>query len=184
MEDGLAPSKVYENSWVTLKIAVVFDFKMKQDELEEEVFVEAMRTHMEMIKSLVVAGKSQLEWTTLRPLLMRTESLVSMALLVLILLYVLPLRKVFSNLFLFNLEEALGLKNVVLEHEDEVVAVFGMQGRRANMEDRFVAVKVGLEAMEKDMEPVRISAVLDGHGGEVRTRPAKLLQMFFALRNH
>ena len=51
-------------------------------------------------------------------------------------------------------------------HGDERSAVFSMQGKRDNNEDRAV-IKTVTSLSDPDKEEVNIWAVMDGHGGQV-----------------
>lgn len=58
---------------------------------------------------------------------------------------------------------AIGTDNITWDFKDGIVGVYGMQGRRGNMEDRYSVVQE-VDVGEKKMS---FFGVFDGHGGQV-----------------
>ncbi len=148
-----------------------------QDALEEELLLTTMRTHLKFAGSTCAEGMRRVAATlslisTSSPPLLTT---VTTALLLLLLACgacaVLAMSERLARRAL-GVQESGGFnsasseKRCVLAHWDgEKVAVHGIRGRRPAMEDRFVSVTVEVAGNKK----IWINAVLDGHGGEVRT---------------
>lgn len=116
----------------------------------------------EMLQSLVRPVKETLLATIdvdlVKAVLSRKDILVAVSMVVLFVILLLRISR------LLHLEWSDGS---VLRYSDSFAAVFGIQGRRPTMEDRYFYSVISWEDPMK-LPAVRISGVLDGHGGEVR----------------
>jgi len=149
---------------------------MDQDDIEEEIFLHSMSSHLQLVVSLVQSSPT-LSWITKK--LYRIETLIFILTLLLIGLSVIRFDKhrrvshwlggIFSCFnFLHHLYE--GPSHSFQETEwsevGEHCAVFSMQGRRPGNEDRAVIKQVEMVEGVNNGKNVHIWAVMDGHGGD------------------
>jgi len=149
---------------------------MDQDDIEEEIFLHSMSSHLQLLVSLVQSSPT-LSWVT--KMLYRVETLVFILTLLLIGLSVIRFDKhrrvsqwlggIFSCFnFLHHLYEGPSHSYQETEWSEvgEHSAVFSMQGRRPGNEDRAVIKKVEMVEGVNNGDDVHIWAVMDGHGGD------------------
>jgi len=150
--------------------------KMDQDDIEEEIFLHSMSSHLQLLVSLVQSNPTL---SLMTKILYRVETVVFILTLLILGLSVLRFDKhgrvshwfggIFSCFnFLHHLFE--GPSRSFQETEWSEVgkhsAVFSMQGRRPGNEDRAVIKKVEMVEGINDEDAVHIWAVMDGHGGD------------------
>lgn len=150
-----------------------------EDEFEDKVLYQTYISHMKLLSKcglglpLNTAFPGYV-WRILRLYILRPEIIILSAILFVIFMYLQTLdmwsRGLFARL-LFSLDKSLNAEKFVAtgkpyggkcwELKEGNVAAYAVQGRRLNMEDRFV--------INEDINNTGISlfAVFDGHGGEV-----------------
>lgn len=150
-----------------------------EDEFEDKVLYQTFISHMKLLSKCGVglplnAALPGYIWRILRLYILRPEIIILSAILFVIFVYLQTLdmwsRGLFARL-LFSLDKSFNSKKFIAagkpyggkcwELKEGNVAAYAVQGRRLNMEDRFV--------INEDINNTGVSlfAVFDGHGGEV-----------------
>lgn len=150
------------------------------DELEDKILYQTYLSHMKLLSKCGVGlplntALLSYMWKMIRLYILRPETVILSAILIVILLYLQTIdvwtRSLFARLT-FNLDKSFTGSRYVgsgkpyggqsWELKESNIAVYAVQGRRLKMEDRFV--------ISEDINKTGISvfAIFDGHGGEVR----------------
>ena len=138
---------------------------MEQEDLEDRLFFDVMLTHFKAVAGVLT------DMQTFKTMVARPEAVMMLLMAFFALVWYLEVTRVFYlkiPKFVFQWFQS-ALEGQILEHQDDqnFCYVYGIQGRRPNMEDRFLSLNVNLDMLDKNMKSVKINGVLDGHGGKV-----------------
>ena len=133
---------------------------MEQDNLEDQMFHQSLTTHLELLSRLLKTHPSI-------NVLLKSQYF-AMALTTSIILIIFLSKKFYNQQRCSNGEsddEFSASNSVSWTSSDGSVVVGALKGLRPKMEDRFISLVIENPFKQT---PIKLNAVLDGHGGEVK----------------
>lgn len=159
--------------------------KMEQDELEENLFLQSLGGQLQLLFNVI---QSTAFYQTLLNLVCRVETFLLLLSLLTLVLSIAKFdnhscvtgwwRSLSGNISFTPFVSYVGSKSSEASEWGEVAefsAIFSLQGRRPNNEDRAVYKKISNPMLgeKTDTNPSHLYAVMDGHGGEFCAEYAK-----------
>ena len=142
-----------------------------QDKTEEKIFADGLRGCWKMLTTLFSdLLERQRRYLQLSTITSNPQFVIGMLVVLFMIIWYLEVNRVFCikiPRFLYEWFHSALDHCSNLQHSDGFAHVYAMQGRRPNMEDRFISLAINLD-FETKSKPVRVNGVLDGHGGKVQ----------------